>query len=124
MASIEHECYINESPTEVFNFLCRVEEMPRYECDSGPVEPLRVERLGGVIGTEMDEGGLAVASIIRYYHRIRGQIATFDSELVEYLPGRIIAWKALTPPVSITRYDLTAQDTGTLLKLSAVIKLP
>jgi hypothetical protein len=123
MANIEHQFTINATPAEIFNLLCQVEEMPRYECNSGPVELVRVERLGGVIGSELDECGLALGSMIRHYRTVRGQLTTFDSELVEYEPGRIIAWRSLTPPVSTTRFVLVPQDVGTVVKVSATMQL-
>lgn len=96
--------------------------MPRYECNAGPVELLRVERLGGVIGSEEHECGLAVGSIIRQYRAVRSKLTTFDSELVEFEIDRVIAWRSLTPPVTVTRFELASEDTGTIVTFSATIR--
>ena len=104
MPVIDETVVIARSPGEVFDFLMRAENLPRW--DSSMLECAQV-----------GDGPVAVGTRYRGASKILGRRIEWVTEVVEFVPGVRAASRSVAGPLTFTVcYEVSASPAGTTLR--------
>ena len=105
MARIEHEVTINRPAAEVFEYMTRLEELPRWQESCHEVQLQGQGPVG--VGTQWTEK-----------RTVMGRESEVEMEVVEYEPNRRFAVRSRSGPVGLSiEHDLEPAGDGTRVRV-------